>query len=440
MKLEDRLRSELGRSGGNTTVVTAPSIEELSAAADGRRLRNRVLCGCGALALVAAVILGVGLASDSSTSSVDVAASEDESEQVEDSATTEDAEEVAEPVDENVAAIAPEDSQLTEDSDLADVGRLLEADATPADIESRTSAVELAAGSGVLVVPTSDGSYGGLATRFGSDTTAIGIASQNGLDWVEIGLVGVPEGATASQLAEYEGAFVALFESFDSDVGERSVFVGTSDDLATWELSEPLSGEPFATGLAVGEAGVIVLGDDAAPDVWVGPLGGPYEQTARLAATSVTGVTTLGDEFLVAGRSADGATLFRSSNGVDWTGSALSSPAIPGTTEVVSVDDGAIVLSNADAEVSLISTDGGQTWSRVSADSQSISVNSETVGLFGFSNDDAVVAIANSESFSTAQIESDVADRISLIAAGDDEVILLQATEDGSVTWVIARR
>ena len=167
MKLEDRLRSELGRSGGNTTVVTAPSIEELSAAADGRRLRNRVLCGCGALALVAAVILGVGLASDSSTSSVDVAASEDESEQVEDSATTEDAEEVAEPVDENVAAIAPEDSQLTEDSDLADVGRLLEADATPADIESRTSAVELAAGSGVLVVPTSDGSYGGLATRFG---------------------------------------------------------------------------------------------------------------------------------------------------------------------------------------------------------------------------------------------------------------------------------
>ena len=192
--------------------------------------------------MVAAVILGVGLASDSSTSSVDVAASEDESEQVEDSATTEDAEEVAEPVDENVAAIAPEDSQLTEDSDLADVGRLLEADATPADIESRTSAVELAAGSGVLVVPTSDGSYGGLATRFGSDTTAIGIASQNGLDWVEIGLVGVPEGATASQLAEYEGAFVALFESFDSDVGERSVFVGTSDDLATWELSEPLSG------------------------------------------------------------------------------------------------------------------------------------------------------------------------------------------------------
>ena len=236
------------------------------------------------------------------------------------------------------------------------------------------------------------------------------------------------------------GHAVALFESFDPASG-RSTFVGVSNDLTSWELSAPLSGEPFATDLAVGDGGVIVLGDNSAPDVWVGPIGGPYERTARLAAAAVTGVTTLDDGFLVAGRSTEGATLFRSVDGVEWTGTALSAPSVPGATPVVSVDGGAVVLSNADGggTVSLISTDGGQPWDQLSADAQSVSVSTSTLGFLGFSNSGAAVAIADDTSFATAEIEVAAPDRLSLIAAGDDEIVLLQATESGA-TWIVASR
>ena len=307
-------------------------------------------------------------------------------------------------------------------------------------IETQSSAVELAPGSGVLVIANDDGSYAGLATRFGSETTTIGLESDNGLDWSEVGLTGVPAGATASQLVEYEGAFVALFESFDSASG-RQTFVGTSTDLATWDVSAPLAGEPFATDLAVGNLGVIVLGDDSAPDVWVGPIGGPYERTARLAAVSVSGVTTLGDEFLVAGRSTEGATLFRSTDGVDWTGAALSSPNIPGATPTVSVDDGIIILSNVTTggSTSLISSDGGTTWDQINTGSDSVAINSTTLGFLGFSDGGAAVAIANDESFALAEIDVVAPDRLSLVAAGNDEVVLLQATEGGA-NWIIASR
>ena len=124
MKLEDRLRSELERSGASSTVVAAPSIDELSAAAGSRRLRNRVLCSCCAVAVAGAILLGVTLGPDSPTTSLDVAAGEDDSAQAasddlpttpaEETEGTEETEDVAELSDENAVAATPEDSQTAE--------------------------------------------------------------------------------------------------------------------------------------------------------------------------------------------------------------------------------------------------------------------------------------------------------------------------------------
>ena len=465
MDIEQRLRSELVRSSRETEVSSAPAIGELASVANKRRQRNRVLGVMAAVVVFGAIGFGAILGTQSSDSSLEVADGgiDQTAEDATDSAAapsigqpaeTEAVVEGAAPVEEaplEAAAEASSPQEPTEapvdaepaveaTTEISGVSRSLQIDQSPVRVESRASAVSLAAGSGVLVVPVGSSGYGGLATRFGQETSVIGLSSSNGLDWNEVAVLGVPEGATASLLVEHDGTFVALFESFDSDTG-RATFVGTSTDLATWDVSAPLAGDPFATGLAVGESGVIVLGDNSSPDVWVGPVGGPYERTARLAATAVSGVTTLGNEFLVAGRSSEGATLFRSTDGVEWTGAALSSPSVPGSAPVVSVDGGAIILSNVatGGNVSLISTDGGEIWNQLNADSDGVAVSSSTLGLLSVSNGGAAVAIADDQSFVAAQIDVDAPDRLSLVAAGNDEVVLLQATETGA-NWIVATR
>ena len=457
MDLETRLRSELERTGGDADVSPAPAIDELADVAKKRHQRNRLLGGGASVVLVAAVGLGI-LSNSSPETSLEVASGgADDVSEVSDAAvapeedTLDGAAEVT--TEEGIAAgddpvaqdSAPE-SATNEEVVEAPVDRLdgvrrsLQIDRSAVEIEMRSSAVALAAGSGVLVVSDDDGGYGGLATRFGSQTSAIGLTSKDGLDWEEVELNGVPEGATASQLIQEGDTFVALFESFDAAVG-RQTFVGTSTDLATWDVSAPLAGEPFATDLAVGSAGVIVLGDNSTPDVWVGPIGGPYERTARLAAVSVNGVTTVGDEFLVAGRSSEGATLFRSVDGIDWSGAALNSPNIPGSAPTVSVDEGIIILSNVDTggTTSLISADGGETWDQLDTGSDSVVINSSTLGFLGFSDRGAAVSIADDESFVSAEIDVEAPDRLSLVAAGDGEVVLIQATEEGA-NWIVASR
>ncbi len=471
MNLEQRLRSELERSGRDATVVDAPSIDELATVANQRRTRNRI-AGAGVGAVLAGGLLfgaistaqsgesSLEVAAEADSEAAEVAASENGGGQVapdeevaggaDETEVVDDADEVDnEAEDDDLDAAAADDG---DDSDSAlatsaanaapldGISGSFQVDNGQVEVETRSSAVSLAAGSGVLVVSDGAGGYGGLATRFGASTSTIGLASNNGLDWTEVELSGIPAGATASQLTEHDGTYVALFESFDADAG-RATFVGISEDLASWELSAPLAGAPFATGLAVGDGGVIVLGDNSAPDVWVGPIGGPYERTARLAALAVTGVTTVGDEFLVAGRSGEGATLFSSADGVEWTGAALSAPSVPGATPVVSVDGGAVILSNADGggNVSLISTDAGESWEQLNADAQSVSVSSDTLGFLGFSSGGAAVAIADDETFAAAEIDVEAPDRLSLIAAGDDEIVLLQATETGA-NWIVASR
>ena len=66
-------------------------------------------------------------------------------------------------------------------------------------------------------------------------------------------------------------------------------------------------------------------------------------------------------------------------------------------------------------------------------------MNSSTLGFLGFSNSGAAVAIADENTFGTAEIDVAAPDRLSLIAAGDDEIVLLQATENGA-TWIVASR
>jgi len=182
---------------------------------------------------------------------------------------------------------------------------LLESDNTTMTVEKRESAVGLASGSGVLVVPTSNG-YVGLAAAFGNQTTAIGISSNNGLDWESAVLNGVPAGATASVLHEYTGTYVAMFERFNAETSTRETYVATSADAVTWEATLIPGGQVFATDMAVGSNGVVVIGDNDDPAIWAGPIGGPYQRTTSLAATALTGVTTVDEQFLVAGRTLDG--------------------------------------------------------------------------------------------------------------------------------------
>ena len=463
MTLEQRLRSELERTAKSTSVNAARPVGELAAVANSRRKRNRLVGVGGALSVCAALWLSTLVFAQPEESVLDVASGVVES-MADGSSADVAPESPGEDVDGEVAPeqgdgdaeleAAEADAQLdsvdsggdsvggtlftSDAARLEGVSRSLQVDDAPVAIETRNSAVALAAGSGVLVV-ASDGGYAGLATRLGSDASAIGISSDNGLDWTEVELSGIPAGATASQLAEFEGTFVALFESFDSQAGVRSTFVGTSTDMASWEVSGALSGQPFATGLAIGEAGVVVIGDNEAPDVWAGPIGGPYERTARLNATAVSGVTTIDDEFVVAGRSSEGATVFRSDDGIEWTGTALTSPVLAGSTPIVSIDGGAIILSTANAGASVISVDGGDTWSQVDVSAQSVAVHSNTFSLLSSIDGQPVISIGDDESFAGVEVDVEDGSRLALIAAGDDEVVMLQALESGA-TWIVAAR
>ena len=133
--------------------------------------------------------------------------------------------------------------------------------------------------------------------------------------------------------------------------------------------------------------------------------------------------------------------LFRSPNGTDWTAAALSSPALPGTTPVVLVDEGTIVLSNATngGNIGLVSIDGGVTWEQIGLTPQSVSVNSDTLGVLSLSNEETTVAISDFESTVISEIEIASTGRISLVAAGDDEIVLIETTESG-VNWIVASR
>ena len=473
MNIEDRLRAELERTGRTTTVGAAPSVDDLASIADGRHKRNRI-AGIGAGVLVAGgVFIGALTYVQSSDSTTEVASegaatesvevadpstdgddvnSEEENDDsanaiepaaetatAEEETTTLEAPEVVgddadDAVDDSVAAIDDDEIDLVAEFGAAQ----LQADDIEMTVETRESAVGLGSGSGVLVLPSANG-YVGLGVAFGNETTAIGISSPNGLDWSSSVLAGVPAGATASVLREHAGTYVALFERFNAESGIKEFSIGTSPDAVAWELSSPLLGaEVFATDLAVGASGVIVIGDNDAPEVWTGPIGGPYERGSRLDATLVSGVTTVDAQFVVAGRNTEGLALFVSTNGVDWTAKALGTNN-DGMT--VSVNNGTVTLRSVEGGVAdtLISSDAGETWSALAASAnRGVSASASTVGFLGETSG-AVVTIADADSFSTADLDVAAPDRLALVAAGSNEIVMAQTTESGT-TWIVVTR
>ncbi|MFT7474444.1 MAG: hypothetical protein ACI81L_001369 [Verrucomicrobiales bacterium] len=488
MNIEDRLRAELDRSGRSTKVGVAPSIDDLAIIANQRRHRNRVVGMSGAVVLFSSILFGAFFATqvdDPTTLEMADAAAEADVPDTDlpadaagesDSAASvdpdsgdpttgeaDDADEegsTAEPTDledeppVSVPAIGPDVVEPNPEADnngaettgtdaIGGVSRSLQNDGREMAVVSRESAVELAGGSGVLVVPDGFGGYRGLATRFGDDSLAVGLESGNGLDWNEVELSGVPADATASVLREHAGTYVALFERFDADTGTKEFLIGTSIDMASWELSAPLEGSNiFVTELAVGSPGVIAIGDNLGPDVWVGPIGGPYERGERLDARSVFGVTTLDGEFLVAGRSSPGITLFTSTDGRAWHARELTSPGVAEADQTAKVDDGTVILTNVtdDGSATLISSDGGLTWSALDSPAgRGVSVSASTMGFLGSDGAGAVVAVADDATFTTARIDVAAPDRLSLVAVGTDELVMVRTTESG-VTWIVASR
>jgi hypothetical protein len=493
MNLEDRVRAELDRSGRTTKVGVAPSIDELATVANDRRHRNRVLGASGAVVLSSGILFGVFFASQPDTSVVDVAngdmsvedAAVEEAtapldiadEDVVDSDAANDGAPVADEVDpvpgddpgkeppvavvkdaeetnEGVldAGAPPDAGDAATETDVEPdpaplaYGSALQDDGESVSVQKRQSAVGLASGSGVLVVADGNGGYLGLGLAFGDSTTALSLASPNGLDWSSTGLIGVPSDASASVLREHNGTYVALFERFEASSGVKRFLIGTSTDMVTWEVSAPLAGsEVHATDLAVGSPGVIVIGDDLSPQVWSGPIGGPYVSTGRLDAVMLNGVTTVDDRFVVAGRSRDlGTALFFSTDATEWGVRALGSVQ-GGDTQAVSANGGTVVLRDRNDRTAdtLISSDAGETWSSLASPSgRGVSVSASTMGFLGVdgaNGANAVVSVAGGETFSSTRIDVAAPDRLSLVAAGNGEVVLVQTTETGT-TWIVASR
>ncbi len=478
MNLEDRLRAELDRSGRSTKVGVAPGIDELASVADGRRQRNRRLGAGGTVVLGGAVIFGallstvnndpsiVDVAADAPVA-VDAAAAEEALADVGVSPASADAAVSADVADVDVDAAVEEKVGTAPAEDVETLQTLEEADdpstqsaeavEAPAAVESplaqgaaqlqaegelnvqkRESAVELASASGVLVENDGAGGYVGLAVAFGDSTTPLSLSSPNGLDWTSADLVGVPNGASASVLREYNGTYVALFERFDANAGVKQFLIGTSADTVTWDVSAPLpGGEVFATDMAVGSGGVIVIGDNQSPDVWAGPLGGPYTRTGRLDARALSGVTTVDGQFVVAGRSSTGSALFTSSDATAWVTIGLGEGAGP----VLSANDGTVMMRSLDDSSTLISNDAGATWSALPAStSRGVTVSNSTMGFLGGDASGAVVAVADEETFSSAALDVAAPDRLALVAAGNNEIVMVQTTESGGTTWIVAQR
>lgn len=483
MNLEDRLRAELERSSRSARVGTAPSVDELATVATSRRARNRVVGSAGAVAISATLLIAAFVATQPDDNTLIVVA--------EDTSVVADADEVAptsgdadneavdsEAVDsESSASVelpALDDADLEEldpdveripidtNDDASETAKVddsqdeppvvggpvlsnaLQGDEGSLNVSSRESAVDFAGGSGVLVV-ADDAGFRGIATKFDDNgAVQIGLSSANGLDWSETQLVGVPQGATASILRPFDDGHVALFSRFDADAQQRQTFVGMSTDLVVWDMSDPLPGDGIATDLAVGSSGVIIIGDEFDPSVWLGPVGGPFELTARLDAGMLFGVTTLGDNFLVAGRSADfGVTLFSSTDGVRWGARQLSSPDVGAATQSVAIADGTIVLTttNEQGVVTLVSSNGGASWDRLGdGELRSISVSGSALGFLGGNGANPTVTLSDGESFASAVLDVSGPDRLALLTTTSDQAVMLVQTNGGGLTWLVASR
>jgi hypothetical protein len=456
--LEQRLRSGLQQAAPGS-VVDRPGVDELASVVAGRKRRNKV-AGVAFAAVGGLAIVGGGLLAalpDDSPSEVVLAAPE------EDTSTARPA--AAEPSTDEAVDAAPQDAAVddaaapTEEKAAAAEAPLvsapveetienapLQADADGISVETQASAVDFAGGSGVLLVPSADG-FAGLASRFGgaAGISAIGLTSTDGLAWTEVDLDGVPAGATATALRAYDGTYVALFSLFDVDAQRNNTFVGVSTDLASWSLAPALPGrDAIATDLAVGPAGVMVVGVAPEPRVWVGPLGGPYELGDPVDASTLAGVVAIDAGFVAVGTTPDGPTLFDSTDGTAWTSSLMS--GFDGDSVVsFSVLDGSILLAGDDGATTwtAMSADGGQSWQRSELEAGTVGSVSTGAGTVGFLGNSALGAntltLSDGDSWASTSIDVAAPDRVQLLVAGGDAAVLL-ANVNGELTWIRASR
>lgn len=478
MNLEDRLREELDRASRSARVGTAPSVDELAAVADQRRTRNRLAGSAGAVVLSGTLLFAAFAATGPDDTTI-VAAELDSSSAVAAQLPSNESNGgpagedafagIADPLAESAAdasASASDDSSIADPTGSGEPDGSIRPPASPADeivvieasslqsalpgeagqlnVSTRGSAVEFAGGSGVHIM--ADGSqFRGLATKFGSDgAVAIGLSSINGLDWAELELDGVPAGATATVLHSYAGGYAALFTVFDVETQQRKTFVGSSPDMVSWSLSDALPGQDvIATDLAVAPQGVLVIGDATEPDIWFGPLEGPFEMTGQLDTVSLNGVTVLDGSFLVAGRSPSlGIAVFTTTDGLVWTTRELNSPDVDASSQSVSVAEGTIVLNTITdgSPQTLISNDAGMTWERLSnGEVRSITVGSSALGFLG-TGTDSTVTLSDGESFATAELSIAAPDRLTLLSATPDQAVMLSQSSGGELTWIVASR
>ena len=455
MSLETRLRDELNRSAPDA-IPAGPALDSMRSAVDSRRRRNRLVLGtAAAVLLVAGVAGGVVATRPDSTSDVIAAAPDDEPGGTEEAAGSPAAADDAAVDDPTVAADAdPPNATSGADetadepasaADPASTTKRLAVDTTPVTIETRRSAVDFAGGSGVFVVPTAEG-FAGLASRFGGDrgVTMIGLESPNGLDWTEVGLSGVPAGATVTLLREFEGTYVASFSQFDT-VNQRNVTrLGTSNDLRSWTGGSELPGDDAVVlDLAVGASGVLAIGTGPAPTVWVGPVAGPYELAGSIDdAVTVTEVVASGDGFVATGTSEGRPALFETIDGSTWTllgtfddADSLAEVSVAGATiTVVGQNDGGVWTGS--------SLDGGITWQRSLIDTTALdtaAIRDTAVSFLGTSPlGTPTVTLTDDETWISTELDVAEGDRIELLVPGS-ETLLLAAGEDG-VTWVVASR
>ena len=465
--LEDRLRGELARKGQHAKITTAPSVDALAGVAANRHRRNRV-GGLAAASVLVAVLFGAALVASQTGQTSAVVAAEGEG-QASDAPSVIEEEPSAEggvaPADLDLAPVdeAPGDATLDEAAEAAadddaqgveaEAGefatRALQADgADIANVETRVSAVDFLGSSGVLITQTGGG-FGGLASRFtDSGIEAIGLVSPNGLDWEELALTGVPEGATATALETFAGTHVATFERYV--LGERAAWVGTSPDLANWELSGLLEGDfVVARQLLVGPNGVVVLGDMTEPDVWSGPIGGPYVSRDQVPAASIGAAGVVNGEFVVLGSTDElNDVVFRSADGIDWTIEAneLSSPDAQGSGIFSfggSVD--AIVFTPLEGTESYVSNDLGVTWTEIEHGGALAGLASETLADNGTTGllsglDMLTVVLADGETVWSAEVPGvGDDDRSTLVSVESDRAVVLVETE-AALTWVVVSR
>jgi len=444
--LEDRLRSELARSGRASRVETAPSVDHLAGVAAGRQRRNRLAATVGAAVVVGGLFVG-GLVATSSGDATEVVAVGDDtrgqspaqSPSVLEEPPTTDGETSAvveqsltEEVDEFVADA---EERTPENAETTTALQAVEADE---NVRTRPSAVNLAGGSGVLVESLAGGTYGGLASRFGNDgATAIGLESSNGLDWNEIALVGVPDGATATHLTAGDGNFVALFSQPSTTRVGNDVLVGSSSDLVTWVVSEPLPGdEVFPQHLSVGPGGVLIVGDEADPTIWTGPVGGPYvAQDPFDQSIFVTGVGVVDGGFVLTGQVPElGTSLITLTNDGEATASGIESPLEGDVFPATIVDDTVLLGAGGEGAPTLLSGDAGASWQQVDLAGEffqaAVDGNRQTF-LSG-----SLVTTFEGAGVSQSSIGTSDDQRVELLAVSDGEALLL-ATGEGTLTWIV---